>query len=134
MRNTCLLSRITTGVSVRHILEVHADTVSFFVLELAYNEAEEHLEVLVRKRRGDPSKALAALRATAALATIVGDEIYADFEGEARKRLGPRDPDDWPILATPLALACPVWTEVTDFFGCGVATRTSASIEVFLAQ
>jgi predicted nucleic acid-binding protein len=70
----------------------------------------------------------------AALATIVGDELYGDFEGEARKRLSARDPEDWPILAAALALGCPIWTEDTDFFGCGVATWTSASIDIFLDQ
>jgi len=45
------------------------------------------LAALVVKRRGDPSKALIALKAMAALVTIVGDDLYRDFEGEARKRL-----------------------------------------------
>ena len=39
-----------------------------------------------------------------------------------------------PILAAALALGCPIWTEDTDFFGCGVATWTSASIGSFLTQ
>ena len=46
----------------------------------------------------------------------MGDDLYRDFEGEARKRLGARDPEDWPILAAALALGCPIWTEDTDFF------------------
>ena len=45
-----------------------------------------------------------------------------------------RDPEDWPVLAAALALGCPIWTEDTDFFGCGVATWTSGSIAIFLAQ
>lgn len=70
----------------------------------------------------------------AGLATIVGGDMYAQLEAEARKRLGTRDPEDWPVLAAALALACPIWTEGTDFFGCGVATWTSGSIDIFLAQ
>jgi predicted nucleic acid-binding protein len=97
-------------------------------------EAEEHLAGLVIRRQGDPSKALRLLRAIAALGTIVHAELYNDFEIEARKRLGSRDPEDWPILAAALALGCPIWTEDTDFFGCGVATWTSASIDSFLEQ
>src|SRR5215467_954077 len=65
---------------------------------------------------------------------MVGDDLYGDFETEARKRLSRRDPEDWPILAAALALGCPIWTEDTDFFGCGVATWTSASIGSFLTQ
>jgi predicted nucleic acid-binding protein len=129
-----ILIRAVLGQRVRRILEFHAENISFFLPESAYAEAEEHLAALVVKRRGDPSKALIALKAMAALVTIVGDDLYRDFEGEARKRLGARDPEDWPILAAALALGCPIWTEDTDFFGCGVATWTSGSIDIFLAQ
>jgi predicted nucleic acid-binding protein len=65
---------------------------------------------------------------------LVSDELYGDFESEARKRLGARDPDDWLILAAALALGSPIWTEDTDFFGCGVATWTSGSIDSFLGE
>lgn len=34
----------------------------------------------------------------------------------ALARIGPRDPDDWPILACALALNCPIWTEDRDFY------------------
>ena len=129
-----ILIRAVLGQRVRRILEAHADNISFFLPEAAYAEAEEHLAVLVVKRGGDPVTALRALKAMAELVTIVGDELYRDVEGEARKRLSGRDPQDWPILAAALALGCPIWTEDTDFFGCGVATWTSASIDIFLAQ
>ena len=92
------------------------------------------MAALVVKRGSDPTKALIVLKAMAGLATIVGDDLYGDFEAEARKRLGARDPEDWPILATALALGCPIWTEDTDFFGCGVATWTSSGIDIFVAQ
>ncbi|MCC6586029.1 MAG: hypothetical protein IT168_04850 [Bryobacterales bacterium] len=49
-------------------------------------------------------------------------------------KLAARDPDDWPILAAALALGCPIWTEDTDFFGCGVATWTSANIGSLLTE
>jgi predicted nucleic acid-binding protein len=129
-----ILIRAVLGQRVRRILEAHAENISFFVPEAAYTEAEEHLGALIVKRGGDPAKALRVLKAMAALTTLVGNEIYGEFEGEARKRLGARDPEDWPILAAALAVACPIWTEDTDFFGCGVATWTSASIDIFINQ
>ena len=129
-----ILIRAVLGNRVRRILEAHCDGISFFVPESAYAEAEEHLAALVVKRGGDPAKGLASLRSIAALGTIVSQDLYRDFEAEARKRLGARDPEDWPILAAALALGCPIWTEDTDFFGCGVATWTSASIGSFLGQ
>jgi predicted nucleic acid-binding protein len=129
-----ILIRAVLGQKVRRILEFHADTISFFIPETAYTEAEEHLAELVARRGGDPARAVAVLNAMAALGTTVSVEIYADFEIEARKRLSGRDPEDWPILAAALALGCPIWTEDTDFFGCGVATWTSTSIDSFLGQ
>lgn len=129
-----ILIRAVLGQRVRRILENHADSISFFVPETAYAEAEEHLAALVVKRGGDPSKAVRLLRSMAALGTVVHRDLYEDFEAEARKRLAARDPEDWPILAAALALDCPIWTEDTDFFGCGVATWTSASIDSFLTH
>ena len=87
---------------------------------------------LVVKRGGDPKKALEFLRALAGLVELIGTEVYGEFEAMARERLGQRDPEDWPILAAALAIGCPIWTEDTDFFGCGVATWTSSRVEIFL--
>ena len=33
-----------------------------------------------------------------------------------------------------LALGCAIWTEDTDFFGCGVATWTTDRVELYLAK
>jgi predicted nucleic acid-binding protein len=62
----------------------------------------------------------------------VDAESYGVSEADARERLRGRDEDDWPVLATALALNCAVWTEDTDFFGTGVAVWTSNRIEIFL--
>jgi predicted nucleic acid-binding protein len=129
-----ILVRAVLGKRVREVMEAHAENVSFFVPEAAYGEAEEHLAALVVKRGGDADKALALLRSLGRLLERVGDEVYGDFEAEARERLEMRDQDDWPILATALALGCPIWTEDSDFFGCGVATWTSNRVQVFLRE
>jgi predicted nucleic acid-binding protein len=79
-------------------------------------------------------KALVFLHALSGLVKLIGPETYGEFEAVARERLGRRDPDDWPILAAALALGCPIWTEDTDFFGCGVAIWTSRSVDIFLRE
>ncbi|HEY3824950.1 MAG TPA: PIN domain-containing protein [Bryobacteraceae bacterium] len=129
-----ILIRAVLGIRVRRILENYAETVTFFVPESALSEAQEHLATLVTRRGGDPAKALRLLHAMVGLVDLVGLDIYGGHETEARKRIGFRDPDDWPILASALALGCPIWTEDSDFFGCGVATWTSNSIEIFLGD
>jgi predicted nucleic acid-binding protein len=95
---------------------------------------EEHLASLVTKRGGNPTAASGLLSKLVALCEVVSPDLYAEFETQARRRLGSRDPDDWRILARALALNCPIWTEDSDFFGCGVATWTSENIELFLAH
>jgi predicted nucleic acid-binding protein len=49
----------------------------------------------------------------------------------ALARVSPRDPDDWPVLACALLLNCPIWTDDRDFFGTGVATWTTALVELY---
>ncbi len=132
MLDANILIRAVLGSRVRRIIEKFAESVSFFVPESAFLEAESHVAALVTERGGDPAKALVLLRTIAGVVDLIDKDIYGDFETEARKRLGARDPDDWPILASALALGCPIWTEDTDFFGCGVATWTSNSVEIFL--
>ena len=114
------------------MIEAYAEEVTFFVPEMALAEAEEHVPRLVSKHRGDPEKALAFPQTLGQLMEVIGSDVYGEFEEEARERLGQRDPEDWPILATALAIGCPIWTEDTDFFGCGVATWTSSNVRTYL--
>jgi predicted nucleic acid-binding protein len=127
-----ILVRAVLGKRAREVIETYADEVSFFVPDVALAEAEEHLPALVIKHGGDPERALGFLRTLGRLMEVIGRDVYGEFEAEARERLGRRDPEDWPILATALALGCPIWTEDTDFFGCGVATWTSHSVKTYL--
>ena len=129
-----ILVRAVLGKRVREVIETYCEKVTFFVPEAAYAEAEEHLPRLVIQRGGDPEKALALLRALTHLVELIGSDVYGGFEAEALQRLGHRDPEDWPILASALALRCPIWTEDSDFFGCGVATWTSNRLQVFLRE
>jgi len=129
-----ILIRAVLGERVREVIAAHCEAVSFFVPEAAYAEAEEHLPRLVVKRGGNPEGAAALLRALKDLLEVIGSDVYGEFEAEARERLGRRDPEDWPVLASALALGCPIWTEDTDFFGCGVATWTSNRVRVFLRE
>jgi predicted nucleic acid-binding protein len=129
-----ILVRAVLGRRVREVFETYVGEVPFFVPDSAYAEAEERLAALVIKRGDNPEKALALLRSLVRLVERIGSEVYGEFEVEARERLARRDPEDWPMLASALALRCPIWTEDTDFFGCGVATWTSDRVRMFLRE
>lgn len=93
-----------------------------------------HLPRILERRNVPLAPAFEVLKLVTALVQTIEIEAYSRFESVARERIGPRDEDDWPILASALALDCPIWTEDTDFFGCGVATWTTDRVELYLAQ
>jgi len=51
---------------------------------------------------------------------------------EAKQRIQERDIADWPLVALALALDCSIWTEDNDFFGVGVATWRTSTVEIYL--
>ena len=129
-----ILIRAVLGMRVSQLLNRYGKAVEFVAPNTAFREAQEKLPSILERRRMQVAPGLAALDTLDALIRTIELEMYAEFEGIARQRLARRDENDWPILATALALNCPIWTEDTDFFGCGVATWTSDRVELFLQQ
>jgi predicted nucleic acid-binding protein len=122
-----ILIRAVLGSRVLSLLRKYADRVEFVAPESAFQETREWLPEPV-------APALEALDLTAGLAQAIECDIYSQYEAVARQRIDKRDEDDWPVLAAALAFDCPIWTEDTDFFGCGVATWTTDRVELYLAK
>ena len=103
--------------------------------------AEAHIELPRRIRAFSDSAGLnpderdallmVSLQAIDNNVAVVGAEIYAPFEDEARAR-SQRDPADWPVVACALALSAAVWTNDNDFLGTGVPTWTTQSLQTWL--
>lgn len=88
------------------------------------------------RRRGLPASVGDELVEACALviATNVAqlaEPVYSAAEDEGRARAA-RDPSDWPMIASALALSAGIWTHDRDFFGCGVATWTSGVLQGWL--
>ncbi len=64
----------------------------------------------------------------------ITQEIYSEYEDDAKKRIGERDLNDWQILALALFLNSPIWTEDQDFFGVGIATWNTRNIGIYLSN
>jgi len=130
-----ILIRAVLGRRVRQLIDKYAGRgVRFFAPDIAFNDTEKYLPILLKKRgvpHADVSSSLDYLRE---FVEPVTSDLYAVFEQEARQRLRGRDESDWPILAAALALSCPVWTEDADFFGTGIAVWTTNRIEIFLKE
>ena len=128
-----ILIRAVLGRRVRQLLDNYSNKgVRFVTPDVAYADAEKYLPLLLQKRGKPTIDVPKALEYLSEIVELVDSELYGEFEVEARERLRGRDESDWPILATALALNCPIWTEDSDFFGVGVAVWTTARVEIFL--
>jgi predicted nucleic acid-binding protein len=131
-----VLMRAVLGRRVSGLLEAFAPQVTFVAPDVAFDDVLKHLSAVLTKR-GEQEALLPALAKLAALriaVQVVGHDEYGVMAPAALARIGPRDPDDWPILACALLLNCPIWTEDRDFFGVGVATWTTALVELYFAE
>jgi predicted nucleic acid-binding protein len=127
-----ILIRAVLGVRVRSLIELYCERIAFFVAEAGFAEAENYLaEIAAARGIAEVMWRETLARVMDAVQTIAPDALEHS-EVEARARIGARDPEDWPTLAAALLLECPIWTEDQDFFGSGVATWTTATVEHFL--
>ncbi len=127
-----ILLRAVFGVRVRSLLESYEDSVSFYAPDICFADARKYIPSLSGKRRIDPGPGIRVLDHLSRLVEVVDRSLYEEYEASARERMISRDEDDWPIVATALLLKSPVWTEDKDFFGSGVSTWTSETVELYL--
>ncbi len=98
-------------------------------------ELPRRIIAFVRRRGLEPrlGDELAAACVAAVEANIVTLDkgVYAALEKEARER-SLRDPRNWPVAASALALIAGIWTNDNDFLGTGVATWTTETLQCWL--
>lgn len=74
---------------------------------------------------------VAAMAAISTSVALIPFEAYSEWETKARKRI-PMDPTDWPTVALALALDAGIWTNDSDFLGCGCPTWTTRTLAIEL--
>lgn len=127
-----ILLRAVFGVRVRSLLETYEDSASFYSPDVCFADARKYIPSISEKRRIDPGPGIQVLDHLSRLVEVVDKSLYEEYEISARERMISRDEEDWPIVATALLLRSPVWTEDRDFFGSGISTWTSETIELYL--
>lgn len=127
-----ILMRGVFGVRVRSLLKTYEDVAAFFSPDVCFEDAEKYIPVIAGRRGFDPADGLDLLQRIRRIVEPVDKSLYEGLENEARQRIDARDAEDWPVVATALLLAAPIWTEDQDFFGTGIATWTSDRVELFL--
>lgn len=115
------------------------DRLDLFLPEQMWAETQVELPrrvaVFARRRHlgVDAARALASLCVEAVEANVVvlDEAIYAAVEDEALARCL-RDPSDWPVVASGLALSAGIWTNDNDFLGTGLPTWTTQTLQIWL--
>jgi predicted nucleic acid-binding protein len=125
-----ILIRGCLGLRVRALLARYADQVDFFVAEANVAEAAAYMTDLGRKRGLSAEVCAEALLSLLLIVQVVENSVLGSAKEEALTRI--RDKDDWPALALALQLECAIWTEDQDFFGIGIATWTTNTVERYL--
>ncbi|MBI2688047.1 MAG: PIN domain-containing protein [Acidobacteria bacterium] len=129
-----ILIRAVLGSRALLLLRKYSERANFVTPDTAFQEARDHLPKILERQKIREVAAYEIFELLPNLIQTIDTETYAQFEAEARALIERRDVNDWPILATALALNCPIWTEDTDFFGCGVPTWTTDRVEHYLAK
>ena len=127
-----ILLRAVFGQQVRKILERYEDDARFYTPDVCFQDAQKYIPVISKNRHFDAELGAAVLAQIGRIVERVERSLYEEHEDSARGRIGLRDPEDWPVVATALLLDLPIWTEDQDFFGAGVATWTTDRVELYL--
>ncbi len=130
-----ILIRAVLGNRVRNLLETYCENVAFYVAEANADEAKFYLfNVLATKHNLSSGLCGSIFDSVLNIVQVIPDHMLSEMEIKAKARIKARDINDWPVVATALLLECPIWTEDQDFFGSGVATWTTTTVELYLAE
>ena len=103
-----ILIRAVLGSRVLAILWKYGGRVEFLAPDVAFQEAREYLPGILERRKIPTAPAIGTLELLGKLVQAVEVEQYSVFETIARERIGQRDEDDWPVLASALVFGCPI--------------------------
>ena len=99
-----ILMRAVLGKRTRALLARYGERVEFAAPDVAFDGARRRLPEVIERRKLREQPFMEYFDSLANIVRTVDLEDYAGFEAIARQRISRRDEDDWPILATALAL------------------------------
>jgi len=136
---------VDTSVLVGELLRARGrarlgdDRLELFLPERMWSEAQVELPrriaAFTRRRALAPEVGAELTRLSLDAVTrnvaVLEEPVYSALEDEARAR-SRRDPGDWPVVATALAVSAAIWTLDNDFLGAGIPTWTTETLQVWL--
>jgi predicted nucleic acid-binding protein len=115
-------------------LEFHATA---RVLNETEYELRQRIESLATRNPFNSQQAEAllgdGLETLTSSVTLHAKNSISHLETLARERI-PRDPDKWETVALAMILDAAIWTQDTDFLGCGIPTWTTDTLALYLRQ
>ncbi|NBD14779.1 MAG: nucleotide-binding protein [Cyanobacteria bacterium] len=130
-----ILIRAVLGKKINSLILQYNNQVAFYTPDLCFQDAEKYLPIILEKRHNiDVDLAMDVLTQISQIVYPLDKDLYSQFEVEARKRIASKDEDDWPVIAAALFFNCPIWTEDKDFFGTGIATWETYTLEIYLSE
>ena len=109
-----ILIRGCLGLRVKCLIATYADQVDFYVAESNVTEAAHYIAELAKKKQLDVNTCTDTLLSLMQIVQQMGDTMLES------------------ALALALQLECAIWTEDQDFFGTGIATWTTNTVEIYL--
>jgi len=117
------------------------DRLELFMPERMWGETSveipRRVRAFARRRALEPAVAdelaMRCIEAVESNVVVLEEAVYSAIEEEARAR-SLRDPDDWPVVASALALSASIWTNDNDFLGTGVPTWTTETLQAWLSR
>lgn len=130
-----ILIRAVLGKKVNSLLVQYSNQVAFYTPEVCFQDAEKYLPIILGKHPSiDVELAMDILEEITQIVYPLDKNFYNSFEVEAKRRIAMKDENDWPVVAAALFLSCPIWTEDKDFFGTGIATWQTNTVEIYLSS
>ncbi|MFM8008768.1 MAG: PIN domain-containing protein, partial [Dolichospermum sp.] len=108
--DTNILIRAILAERVPNLLDKYNYNCSFVTPACCYDELNEHLPKILQKRDLPLDPFLNAIKNLTKVVIPIADEIYSEYEYDAKRRIQERDIKDWTIVALSLSLNCPIWT------------------------
>lgn len=132
--DTNILIRAVLANRVPNLLEKYNYNCNFVTPAGCYDELNDHLPKILQKRNLSFEPFSEAIEKLTKVVIPLTQEIYREYEYEAKRRIEERDLKDCTIVALALSLNAPIWTEDQDFFGIGIATWNTRNVEIYLSS
>lgn len=127
-----LLAAVLPDSSVLPLLTKYESSTDFRTPEICFETVKRSLTQTLERRGVDPGPAHEALVRLAQVVESIDGGVYESRGPEARKRVAGGSSVQWPVVAVALLFDCAIWTSDEDFFGAGIASWKTNTVELYL--